>query len=264
MYKIPAHTVFTGKRIVSLPQCESTNSLMISMAQTALLEEGTLIITENQTDGRGQAGNRWTVEPLANLTFSILLKPNFIEPSEQFYLNMAIGLGISDCVLEILTRSGQSISNPLVSPQVKLKWPNDILIHDKKVCGILIESQIQGQKLTQSVVGIGLNVNQKNFEWPLVSSLSLVASMDFNKTEVLETLLIKIDARYSQLISRNFQKLKEDYYSFLYRKGETHEFQSDGKIFMGIIEGVDEVGRLLVLVEGAVRRYNFKAITFVR
>lgn len=264
MHKIPAHTVFTGKRIVSLPSCESTNSLMLSMAQTAFLEEGTIIITENQTAGRGQSGNRWTVEPMANLTFSILLKPDFIEPGEQFYLNMAIGLGISDCVLDILVQSGHQGSALLHSPRVKLKWPNDILIDGKKVCGILIENQIQGQKLTQSVVGIGLNVNQKNFEWPQASSLSLFTSMDFNKTEVFEKLIIKIDERYSQLRSGNFQKLKEDYYSFLYWKGESHEFQSDGKIFTGMIEGVDEVGRLLVLVAGAVRRYNFKAITFLR
>lgn len=265
MYKIPDKTVFMGKRIISLPTCESTNSLMLSMAQTDLLNEGTTIITENQTGGRGQGGNQWEAEPGANLTFSVYLKPNFLLPSQQFLLNMAVGLAVCDCVLEILSIVPLSLSirreEALI---VKLKWPNDILVSSKKICGILIENQIQGQQFSQSVVGIGLNINQKEFEFPLASSLSILASMDFNKSEIFERLLMKLENRYQQLMAKDFKKLTEDYYSVLFWKDEEHEFQTGEIKFRGKIKGVDEVGRLLVLVNRETKRFDFKGIKFVQ
>ncbi len=252
MHKIPDKTVFLGKKIISLPACESTNSLMISMAQANWMDEGTIIISENQTEGKGQAGNKWVSEPGANLTFSILLKPTFLGPARQFYLNMAVSLGVADAVFQ------------LTGVETKIKWPNDVLADAKKVCGILIENQVQGQQLSQSVVGIGLNVNQKVFEWPKASSLSLCAGMDFDKSRVFEMVLEKLDARYVQLKENNFQKLKSDYYSYLYWKDEAHEFSSDNKTFNGTIKGIDETGRLLVLVEGEELSFNFKEIKFLK
>ena len=138
------------------------------------------------------------------------------------------------------------------------------MLSDKKVCGILIENQVQGQQLTQAVVGIGLNVNQKIFEWPHASSLSVCSGFDFDKADLLDVLLIKLDARYRQLKRHEFQQLTSDYYAVMYWKGKRHEFQSGEKIFAGVIEGIDEVGRLLVLVEGEVLKFNFKEIKFLR
>ena len=259
MYKIPDKTVFIGKKIISLPICESTNSLMISMAQSQRMEEGTVIITENQTSGRGQSGNQWVVDAGANLTFSVFLKPSFIEPSQQFWLSMAVGLAICDSISEVL--NGQSPEN--VGWSVKQKWPNDILINAKKVCGILIENQIQGNQLAQSVVGIGINVNQKYFEWNTASSLSLFLGYDLNNAEVFESVLVKLEARYEQLRRGDFQKLKDDYYAVLFWKGEEHQFQDGKKIFTGIVEGIDEAGRLLVKLSSGIERFNFKEIKFL-
>ena len=252
MYKIPDKTVFMGKKIISLPLCESTNSSLINLAQNDRLEEGVILITENQTKGRGQAGNRWVSEPGANLTFSVLLRPTFVEPTSQFFLNIVVGLGICDAVKEFINQ------------KVQVKWPNDVLTDGKKICGILIENQVQGQQLLQTVVGIGINVNQKNFEWPQASSLSVCAGMDLDRTKVLETILIKIEGRYEQLRSKGYQKLKKDYYSVLYWKDEPHEFSSGEKIFSGTIQGIDEAGRLLVLVSGKTVNFNFKEINFLQ
>jgi BirA family transcriptional regulator, biotin operon repressor / biotin---[acetyl-CoA-carboxylase] ligase len=254
MYKIPGKTHFLGKKIISLPSCESTNSLMVAMTESCLLEEGAVIITEHQTNGRGQARNQWTSEPGANLTFSVLLNPTFIEPSQQFFLNMAVGLSVCDCVSEILGWHAH----------VKLKWPNDILVGGKKICGILIENQIQGKLLSHSIVGIGLNVNQKKFEWPEASSLSLYSSFDYDKENILRILFQKLEGRYAQLKGKSLEKLKDDYMAVLYWHGEDHEFQSQGKVFMGRIEGVDEVGRLQVMVNGGLVKYNFREIKFLR
>ena len=257
MYKIPGKTVFLGKKIISLPSCESTNTLMVYMSQSGLVEEGTVIITDSQTAGRGQAGNRWVSEPGTNLTLSILLKPTFLEPTHQFYLNIAMGLGICDALSALIIERGAR------QTRVNLKWPNDILIDDKKVCGILIENQVQGQFFSQSVVGIGLNVNQQHFEWPGVASLKLLLNHEWDRSAIFEILLEKLDERIMQLKSGAFNQLKTDYYSILYRINQQHEFITDGRSFLGTIQGIDEVGRLLVLVDGDVLRFNFKEIKFV-
>jgi len=252
MYKIPANTVFMGKKIISMPVCESTNSLMLSMVQSGWLEEGTVIIAESQSGGRGQAGNRWISEPGLNLTFSVLLRPGFLEPVQQFYLNIAAGLAVHDTILEV------------IGHEVNIKWPNDIMIQGEKVCGILIENQLQGQQFSQTVVGIGLNVNQKKFEWTNATSLSLYSGVDFEKAIVLDTVLVKLENRYEQLRSKSFKRLKDDYYSVLFWKDEEHEFKAEEKIFSGIIQGIDEVGRLQVMVDGKISVYNFKEISFLK
>ena len=220
MYKIPGKTVLIGKKIISLPDCESTNSLMATMSQNSVLDEGTVIIAENQTKGRGQAGNKWISQPGVNLTFSVLLRPVFLEPTQQFYLNMAIGLALC-----------HAISNS-VHHKVWLKWPNDVMVDDKKVCGILIENQIQGQVLSQSVAGIGVNVNQTAFEWPHATSMKLLLGIDLDKTKIFETILIRIEAYYNLLVKKKLEALKTEYYSVLYWKGEQHRFESNDNSFM--------------------------------
>ena len=226
--------VLIGKKIIALPLCESTNTVMVNMSQNKLLDEGTIIITENQTRGRGQAGNKWITEPGVNLTFSLLLKPVFLEPSNQFFLNMAVGLALCHAISD------------LVDEKVLLKWPNDVLVKDKKVCGILIENQVQGQLLAQSVIGIGLNVNQTNFEWPNATSLKLLTEKNLDKELIFGNVLIRLEAYYKLLRLKKFDALKKEYYSVLYWKDEEHQFDVKGDQLAGTITGIDEAGRLVV------------------
>ena len=240
-----------GKKIISLPVCESTNSLMMAMSSSNKLEEGCVIICESQTKGRGQAGSVWVAEEGSNLTFSVFLKPEFLEPVVQFNLNMAVGLAVAD-VIEMASIH-----------RVKVKWPNDVMVNEKKVCGILIENQIQGQQFTQSIVGIGLNVNQKEFEWPKATSLCLEANQYFNRNEIFEWILEKLEMRYNQLKTKQFMLLRQDYYRSLFWMEEKHEFMSDGKIFSGTIKGVDEFGRLQISTENRLKGFNFKEVSFI-
>jgi len=251
MYKIPDKTLLIGKKIISLPESESTNTLMVSMSQHRLLDEGTVIVTDNQTRGRGQAGHTWVSEPAANLTFSVLLNPFFLEPSNQFFLNMAVGLAICQAISD-------SVPN-----KVWLKWPNDVIIQDKKVSGILIENQIQGQVLSQSVIGIGVNVNQTHFAWPHATSLKVLTGKDEDKFKIFETILVRLEAYYNLLKAKRFDTLKKEYYTVLYWKDERHQFEVKGKKIEGIITGLDEVGRLVVLAQGKTSHYNFKEIRFL-
>jgi BirA family biotin operon repressor/biotin-[acetyl-CoA-carboxylase] ligase len=252
MYKIPAKTVLIGKKILSVPECESTNSLLVAMSQNSVLDEGTIIITDNQTKGRGQAGNKWITEPGVNLTFSVLLKPVFLEPSNQFFLNIAVGLALCHAISDSTDH------------KIWLKWPNDVLVDSKKVCGILIENQIQGQMLSQSVVGIGLNVNQTTFELPNATSLQLLTGKEILKEKILETILIRLEAYYNLLRMKKLFNLKNEYYSVLYWKDEEHQFEVKDGLISGVIRGIDDVGRLIIDSGKRVLSYNFKEIRFIR
>ena len=134
MYKILANPSFRTNLAHYLPSCHSTNEIAQNLLQ-GTVEEGTIVITDHQFEGKGQRGNVWQSEPFANLTFSMILKPDFLKAREQFGLTMSVSLGIKS-VLE------QYLPGP-----VQIKWPNDILFRQKKIAGILIENNLRGQEL---------------------------------------------------------------------------------------------------------------------
>jgi BirA family biotin operon repressor/biotin-[acetyl-CoA-carboxylase] ligase len=253
VYKIPANTLFIGKNMVYMPECHSTNALAAELAQKKSLPEGTLVITDHQTAGKGQRGNSWLSSPGMNFTFSLVLKPAFLPPANQFLLTMTISIGICDYLTRFL--SGGS---------VKVKWPNDVMANDKKICGILIENQIQGGSIGSSIVGVGLNMNQTQFDLEKATSLKLETRQDFDLKTELEMLLSSIEARYLLLREGNFEKIKSEYLNHLYWIDEPHAFIVNGHPVDGVIEGVDDEGRLQVEVGGKLQQFNLKEIQFVR
>jgi BirA family biotin operon repressor/biotin-[acetyl-CoA-carboxylase] ligase len=251
LYKIPANTLFLGKNVVFVPECHSTNTLAYQITQNQTSAEGLIVITENQTAGRGQQGNIWLTEPGKNLTFSIILKPSFLALDQQFLLTIVTTLGIYNFLDQHLKKS------------VAIKWPNDMLVSDKKICGILIENQVQGAKINHTIVGIGLNINQQNFATDRATSLAIEANADFNLEEQLHKLLEQIERRYLQLRNNQTTELKEEYLSHLYWRNEKHLFNVQGKTVDGIIKGVDESGRLLIFTEGREQSFGMKEISFL-
>lgn len=251
MYKIPANTLFIGKNLIYVPECHSTNSLALELCQKTSVAEGTTVITDNQVKGRGQRGNTWFSEPNKNLTFSVVLKPTFLKPSEQFYLTIAISLALHD----FLTQQ--------VSDSVKIKWPNDLLINRMKTCGMLIENSIAGNMLQQSIVGIGLNVNQTTFLVDTATSMKLSSGREFNLPESLNLLLLNIEQRYLQLRNGNKQSLKTDYLNCLFGRNETRKFSDAEGVFEGVITGVTEEGKLLISKAGELKSYSLKEVIFL-
>ena len=251
MYKIPANTLFIGKKLIFMPECHSTNSLALELCQQSYVPEGTLVITDWQTAGRGQRGNTWESHPGMNLTFSVILKPTFLAIKDQFSLSMITSLAIRDYLAA------------MCSDPVFIKWPNDILVKQSKICGTLIENQLMGQQFTYAVVGIGLNINQQQFNIPMATSLSLIVGKDFDLQDVLEGLLSHLESRYLQLRQGRAQQLKEDYLKYLYRFNEHHTFQSGDDQFGGKILGIDDQGRLRVLIRDQERDFGVKEISFV-
>ena len=252
MYKIPANTLFMGKNLVYVPECHSTNTLASELCQLTSTAEGTVVITDNQTNGRGQRGNSWLSDAHKNLTFSVILKPTFLKPIDQFNLTIAISLALRDFLTHQLTEV------------VKIKWPNDILVNDKKVCGILIENTLAGEMIQWSVVGIGLNVNQNSFLIESASSMKAIAGHDFSRPDELSMLFEFLERRYLQLRSGKTTELKNDYLGSLYGKGEVRKFVDATGEIEGVIEGVNQQGKLLIASRGGIKSYDLKEIRFIR
>ncbi len=250
MYKIPANTVFMGKNLVFVPECHSTNNLALQLCQQRTIPDGTIIITSNQTAGRGQRGNAWYVAPGQNFTFSCILKPTFLIVKDQFYLSIIASLAIHDYLLEKTNET------------IRIKWPNDVMVHDKKIAGILIENQIQGNFFSSCVIGIGLNMNQEIFSIDTATSLFQINHQVYDLQVELEFLLHKLEARYMQLKSGKENTLLTDYLNVMYRRNELHTFVANNLTFEGKIVGLDDVGRLKISTQQGERVFGMKEIQY--
>ncbi|MFZ1806787.1 MAG: biotin--[acetyl-CoA-carboxylase] ligase [Cyclobacteriaceae bacterium] len=250
MYKILANTLFIGKKLVFVPECHSTNSIALELSQKKDLLEGTILITDHQSRGRGQQGNAWISEPGKNLTFSIVLKPSFLAIKDQFLLNMVVSLGVRDYV-----------QTKLPTP-VFVKWPNDVLVEEQKVCGILIENQIQGAGFTNSIIGIGLNVNQQGFHLNNAVSLIIVSGQNYELQGALEELCGHLEKWYLTLKQNGSDRVREYYLNALFGLGERRIFKSKEREFWGVIEGVDDHGRLMIKENGKTHHFNNKEVQF--
>jgi BirA family transcriptional regulator, biotin operon repressor / biotin---[acetyl-CoA-carboxylase] ligase len=212
------------------------------------MEHGWVVVTDDQYQGRGQAGNQWFSHPKSNLTFSILLGEPF-HVKDQFNLNIFASLSITDLML--------SKGIPAL-----VKWPNDILSGGKKISGILIENTLSGSQVTQSIIGIGLNVNQSaNLPEHAVSLVQLSGRV-FDLPELLLDLFKFLDHRYQQWKSAKENEMRHEWLDRLYLKGMNHTFTVGGHPIMGIIQGIDEFGRLRVETEVGIRFFGFKEISF--
>ncbi|UII29007.1 biotin--[acetyl-CoA-carboxylase] ligase [Fulvivirga maritima] len=249
MYKILAKTLFIGKNLVFLPSCHSTNDIAQELLSEGTIE-GTVIITENQTNGRGQRGNGWESEPGKNLTFSLILKPTFLSVNQQFELNRVVSLGICDFLKTYKTG-------------FQVKWPNDIYYHDRKICGILIQNSIKKGHIDSSIVGIGLNINQQDFNEEKPISLSQIIGEAISLPEALENLAQHIETRYLTLRAGNRELLRKDYLHHLYRFGEEYLYKANNEVFNGRITDVSPEGRLEVQSNSGIQHFDFKEVEFI-
>jgi len=252
LYKIPARTLFMGKNFVFVPECHSTNDLAHSLCLQPGANEGTVVITQNQTKGRGQQGNNWESAPGMNLTFSLILKPFFLAVGDQFYLNIIASLAIADYLRR------KSVHD------VSIKWPNDVIAAGRKISGILIENQISGTSFSHVVMGIGLNINQQKFAVDTATSVALLTGREHPLQDELETLLEMLEARYLQLRQSDLAPLRVEYLRNMFWFGEVHTFAAGNDVFQGTIAGIDGSGKLVIKHNGVSRAFSLKEVSFVR
>jgi BirA family biotin operon repressor/biotin-[acetyl-CoA-carboxylase] ligase len=215
------------------------------------IPSGTVLAARSQTAGRGQRGNTWFTEPGKNLTFSVVLKDLGLKASDSIRLNALTSVAVAS----LLEHYG-------VHPVIK--WPNDIYVSGRKICGMLIENTLDGAMLGASVVGIGININQREFpQLANATSLALCTGKDEALEEVLAVFLEIFEGMLSQLDS---PELWERYASRLYRLGKTARYYDilREEEFEGVIQGVEPDGRLCILDAGGERRhYRFKEVSYI-
>lgn len=246
MRKKPANSSFKDKTNIYVSECLSTNDFLTQLSRKNNLVEGSYVLTDYQLSGRGQRNNNWESERGKNLLFSLILKPD-IPLSDQFKLHIIISLAIK----ETLTK--------LDLKDVKVKWPNDIYINDKKISGILIESQIFNKKIKQVVIGIGLNINQNNFDDLNATSILKETGNESDIKYVRNLLNTAIEKRYLD-INKNIEELKLEYIANLYKLNTDQNFANNTNVFIGRIVDVDNDGRIIIKVNGNREKFDFGSV----
>jgi BirA family biotin operon repressor/biotin-[acetyl-CoA-carboxylase] ligase len=248
-------TLFIGQNRVFLPETNSTNSYAIELLKNVNAIEGTVVFTHNQTQGKGQRGNLWITEPERNATFSIILKPNFLNSKNTFALSKITALALYDVLTEIFNDSQFDI---------KIKWPNDILVNRKKIGGILIENSLS-DSVQWSVIGIGLNVNQEDFGGlRQATSINMLSGKTCNIESVLEAAFVHLEKWYLRLKKGEFTSINEAYHQYLFGKDELNTYESNGNRFKAKVKGVNENGLLQLETEQeGIRTFDLKDVTII-
>jgi len=241
-------------RIIKLDAIDSTNSYLRKLYNESGLIDYTVVSTKFQTEGRGQMGTKWDSENSKNLTISVFKDVSSLFIEHPFYISIVTSLAL------IKTLQNFSI------PRLSIKWPNDILSEDKKVCGILIENVIKQNSLKASIIGAGLNVNQTTFQnLPRATSLKLLSGNHFDLDEVLYVVIKYLKYYFMLLRNEEYDFVKNEYESYLFRKNKPSTFRNaEGDMFTGIIKKISESGSLQILLEDAIlKEYDLKEITLL-
>jgi BirA family transcriptional regulator, biotin operon repressor / biotin---[acetyl-CoA-carboxylase] ligase len=242
-----------GKRIIRFKSLESTNDYCKNLLARQKVPEGTVIWTRDQSRGRGQGSNTWESGPGKNLTFSVILHPRFLPASEQFGISMIIALGVVEFLDEFIG-------------DVTIKWPNDIYAANKKIAGILIENYIMKNSVTDSIIGVGININQTCFGDHLPNAVSLRSlTSEIHDLEVcLDKACNQIDKWYSILKKGDQSAILNNYTARLFRLNEKHGYISSESEFSGYIRGIDDFGQLIIEDEkGLIRHFGLQEVKFL-
>ena len=244
---------YTGKNIIHLKEVHSTNSYTAEMLSNSVpITEGSVIMADFQTAGKGQSGAIWESLPKENLLFSIYYRPHFLKIADQFMLSIAISLAICDFLKDYVE-------------DVTIKWPNDIYVGNQKIAGILIENSIQQDVINSSIIGIGLNINQKVFSAQAENacSLSQLTGLQYDLQQMLQSLCKCIEERYDAIKIEDYQSIRLAYLEKLFRFQHPANYRIKGEVQLGTIEGIDEFGRLALSINGSMHYFNNKEITFI-
>ncbi len=230
-------------KIIHIAETDSTNRWLREHDGEADM----VVVADYQTAGKGQGTNSWESERGKNLLFSILCHPQDIPAKHQFRISMAISMAIAEALSEQIG-------------DVSIKWPNDIYWRNAKICGILIENRLLGQVIKDSIVGVGINVNQRQFysDAPNPVSLWQIHRHDTDCDVLLQDIL----RRFTYYIL--FKDLKKRYVSMLYRRKGFHPYIDKTGTFMAEFVDVEDDGHLVLCKDdGQVCRYAFKEVSFV-
>lgn len=239
--------------LIRLAETDSTSLYLRNRCHGQELKEGTTVTADFQTSGRGQRGNSWESEKGRNLLFSFVLYPSFLEARRQFLLSQMTSLAIK----EELDTYAEGFS---------VKWPNDIYWQNQKICGILIENELMGSTISQSIAGIGINLNQDVFHSPAPNPVSLkqITGETYDPVAVLGKVMQRVREYYSQLQKEETASITARYQDALFRKEGMYRYKDATGTFLARIVEVEPSGQLILQDEaGEKRRYVFKEVQYI-
>ncbi len=252
MNSLDIDTLFIGRNSFYFEEISSTNEWLMKENFQRQMAEGTIVFATDQKNGKGQRDNKWIAENFNSLTFSILLKPSFIKPCQAFDISICSALAINQCLNDL-------------RPGFSIKWPNDIFFDDKKISGILIENQFRNNNYINAIVGIGLNINQKNFkDLPKAISLRQIIGVSFPPEKIMIKICELLEGFYLQLRAGNYKLLKERYILSLYGFGKWRFFKTRKTTFRGKIKNVLRSGHLQIeSLDGSLQDFDIKQLKFL-
>ena len=240
-----------------LPETPSTNAFLMALAKERILNGNPLpdlyaVYADLQSRGRGAGTNRWHSTRGLNILTSIYFETG-LAAADKFVFN-----------LWFATSTRLFLSRYL--PDILIKWPNDLYVHDRKLAGDLTEHNVSNNRLVFTVAGIGINVNEERFpgDIPHPTSLFLETGLHHDVDDLLNEHLTLLRERRPMLSTHCETELREDYLAHLYRYKEPHPYLIDGQRITGIIRDIDHFGRLILEhPDGTRHTYGFKEIEFV-
>lgn len=241
-------------KILEFDELESTNSRAAELARS--LDAPTMIVATKQTAGRGQRGNSWESEPGKNLTFSVLARLKDFPAKRQFAISEATALAIADALGDF-------------GIDARVKWPNDIYVGDKKICGILIEHSLMGSTLQHSIIGAGINVNQREFvsSAPNPVSMMQILGSETSLLEIRSKVASRLEAALSRIADESGRlKVHREFLRRLWRGEGFHPFvdKATGARFEARIAEIQPDGPLILqLPDGSMKSYLFKQVEFI-
>ena len=240
--------------IIKLSAIDSTNDYLKNLLLKNTLENYTIVTAEFQHKGKGQMGGEWKSEPSKNLMCSIYLNNSTIKLSNQFSINMVVCLAIKKSL------------NKFNIPQLSVKWPNDIMSGSSKLCGVLIENIVKSKSIQNIIIGIGLNVNQTEFNnLPNASSIKQISGKHYNTEEILIEIVKDVKFYFNFLNKKNLIELQKLYEANLYRLNKVSMFKlADSNLVSGYIRGIKKDGRLKIIMENDLEKdFGIKEISLV-
>lgn len=237
-------------QLISLDSTDSTNRYAKDYLSKQTITGFTLITATEQKNGKGQFENKWESKKGENLTFSLLYSPQTIEAQQQFHISQAVALGIKKALDSIIDN-------------VCIKWPNDIYAGHNKICGILIENQLMGNKINHTIIGVGLNVNQTVFESgaPNPTSMAIEKRTTFNLENIRNTVVSSIISHLLEIdVHQNINEIYKEYEHALFLKNRTALFVHNNTSFYARIKGVTAIGKLILEQSTEIKEYNLNEI----
>lgn len=239
------------KNMLILDSVDSTNNYAMALLQKREIEAEIAVFAMEQTHGKGRRGKQWMSNKAENIMMSVVVQLQWLSISRQFDLSVAVALSCFD------------LFEKYILGNLFIKWPNDIFINDSKAGGILIENVIKGNIWQWAVIGIGLNINQQNFEEGILkaTSLTIETGKEYDVIELADKLHHILLARIDQLKAGNFDKMLEEYNSHLYARGKMLKLKKQNVLFETTILGVSKFGELITK-DTVERKFNFDEVEF--